>query len=136
MSVVILLFAAISLVRMTISLFTVGFKVDPAQVGVSPKIAVATMIVIFVINLLLLLPQVYVGVKGIKIAKEPTYSKTPSVWAVILLVFAAFGVISAISNISKQVNVVDNIFVLADHAIDVALYFFYVKYLNKVLKGE
>ncbi len=133
-SFLVLLFTAFSFIRMIIQLF-VGFEADPTQVGVSHEIIVATMIVVFVVGLILLLPQLYVGVKGMKIAKNPTSAKGHIVWAVILLVFSAFGIIATVSSIAEQVNVVDNVITLVDHALDVIVYCMYIKYANRVLKG-
>ena len=133
-SFLVLLFTAFSFIRMIIQLF-VGFEADPTQVGVSHEIIVATMIVVFVVGLILLLPQLYVGVKGMKIAKNPTSSKGHIVWAVILLVFSAFGIIATVSSIVEQVNVVDNVITLVNHALDVIVYCMYIKYANRVLKG-
>jgi uncharacterized membrane protein YhaH (DUF805 family) len=120
---------------MIIQIFVVGFEVDPAQVGASHEIVVVAMIITFVISLILLLPQLYVGVKGMKIAKNPTSSKGHIVWAVILLIFSAFGIISTVSSIAEQINVVDNVITLVDHALDVIVYCMYIKYANRVLKG-
>ena len=133
-SFLVLLFTAFSFIRMIIQLF-VGFEADPTQVGVSHEVIVATMIVMLVVGLILLLPQLYVGVKGMKIAKNPTSSKGHIVWAVILLVFSAFGIIATVSSIAEQVNVVDNVITLVDHALDVIVYCMYIKYANRVLKG-
>ena len=133
-SFLVLLFTAFSFIRMIIQLF-VEFEVGPTQVGVSHEIIVVTMIVMFVVGLILLLPQLYVGVKGMKIAKNPTSSKGHIVWAVILLVFSAFGIISTVTSIAEQINVVDNVITLVDHALDVIVYCMYIKYANRVLKG-
>lgn len=133
-SFLVLLFTAFSFIRMIIQLFF-GFEADPTQLGVSHEIIVATMIVMFVVGLILLLPQLYVGVKGMKIAKNPTSSKGHIVWAVILLVFSAFGIISTVTSIAEQINVVDNVITLVDHALDVIVYCMYIKYANRVLKG-
>lgn len=133
-SFLVLLFTAFSFIRMIIQVF-VGFEADPTQVGVSHEIIVVTMIVVFVVGLILLLPQLYVGVKGMKIAKNPTSAKGHIVWAVILLVFSAFGIISTVTSIAEQINVVDNVITLVDHALDVIVYCMYIKYANRVLKG-
>ena len=133
-SFLVLLFTAFSFIRMIIQVF-VGFEADPTQVGISHEIIVATRIVMLVVGLILLLPQLYVGVKGMKIAKNPTSSKGHIVWAVILLVFSAFGIIATVSSIAEQVNVVDNVITLVNHALDVIVYCMYIKYANRVLKG-
>jgi hypothetical protein len=88
-----------------------------------------------VVGLILLLPQLYIGVKGMKIAKNPTSSKGHIVWAVILLVFLAFGIISTVISIAEQINVVNDVITLFDHALDVIVYCMYIKYANRVLKG-
>ena len=134
-SFLVLLFTAFSFIRMIIQFFVVGFEVDPAQVGASHEFIVAAMLVMFVISLILLLPQLYVGVKGMKIAKNPTSTKGHIVWAVILLVFSAFSIISTVSSIAEQINIVDNIITLFDHALDVIVYCMYINYATRVLKG-
>ena len=134
-SFLVLLFTAFSFIRMIIQIFVVGFEVDPAQVDASHEIVVVTMIITFVISLILLLPQLYVGVKGMKIAKNPTSSKGHIVWAVILLVFSAFGIVFTVSSIPEQINVIDNVITLVDHALDVIVYCMYIKYAIRVLKG-
>jgi uncharacterized membrane protein YhaH (DUF805 family) len=120
---------------MIIQFFVGGFDIDPTQVGVSHELAKVVMIVTFVFSLILLLPQLYVGVKGMKMAKEPTSSKGHIVWAVILLIFAVFGMISTASSMAGNTSIVDNIIALVDHALDVIVYCMYIKYANRVLKG-
>ena len=134
-SFLVLLFTAFSFIRMLIQLFVVGFDADAAQVDASHELVVAAMIVLFVISMILLLPQLYMGIKGLKIAKNPTSSKAHIVWAVILLVFSAFSIISTVSSITEHVNVLDNVITLVDHALDVIVYCMYIKYANRVLKG-
>ena len=135
MAFLVLLFTAFSFIRMLIQLFVVGFDAAAAQVDASHELVVAAMIVLFVISMILLLPQLYMGIKGLKIAKNPTSSKAHIVWAVILLVFSAFSIISTVSSITEHVNVLDNVITLVDHALDVIVYCMYIKYANRVLKG-
>ena len=134
-SFLVLIFTALSFIRMAIQCFVVGFEVDPAEVGASHELVVVMMVVMFVISMVLLLPQLYVGVRGMKIAKNPTSTKGHIVWAVILLIFSAFGIISTVSSIAEQVNILDNVITLFDHALDVIVYCMYIKYANRVLKG-
>lgn len=134
-SFLVLLFTAFSFVRMLIQLFVVGFEVDPEQAGVSRELVLAVMIGMFVLSMILLLPQLYVGIKGMKIAKTPNRSKGHIVWAVILLIFAAFSIISTATGIVGSVNVADDVIGLVDHALDVIVYCMYIKYANQVLKG-
>jgi uncharacterized BrkB/YihY/UPF0761 family membrane protein len=134
-SLLVLIFTALTLLRLLIQCFTVGFEGDPEQAGVSQELMVAAVVVAFVINLIALLPQLYIGVKGMKIAKEPASTKGHIVWAVILLVFAVFSIISTASSIVSQTNILDNVIVIVDHALHVLVYCAYIKYANQVLKG-
>ena len=52
-----------------------------------------TKIVLFSVALLLTLPNIYIGIKGLRIAKKPNLSKGHIVWAIILLVFASLSLI-------------------------------------------
>ena len=51
--------------------------------GASENILLITKIFIVAVSVLLLLPQIYVGIKGLIIAKKPTRTKAHIVWAVI-----------------------------------------------------
>ena len=81
----------------------------------------------------MLLPQLYIGIKGLKIAKRPDSSKGHIIWGVILVVFAACGLISplvaflqgdgeAFANASEFLSIAVDVTVLAGYvknAIDV-----------------
>ena len=53
------------------------------------NILLITKIIVLVVSLLLTLPNIYIGIKGLLIAKEPNSSKGHIIWAIILLAFAA-----------------------------------------------
>ena len=57
--------------------------------GAPENILPITKIVLFSVALLLTLPNIYIGIKGLRIAKKPNSSKGHIVWAIILLAFAA-----------------------------------------------
>lgn len=134
-SVLVLLFTAFTLIRMMFELFLVPPTIDPEQTGFSSEVILITTIVLFVINLVLLIPQIFVGVRGLKIAKTPASTKGHIVWAVILLVFAALAFVSTIFDLAGSKNIIDDIIALADHALDVTVYCMYIKYARKVLQG-
>jgi hypothetical protein len=120
---------------MTVEVLVTGFGTGDNTLGVSRELVIATMIALFVISLILLIPQIYVGVRGIKIAKAPEAKKGHIVWAVILLVFSVFGIFSPISNIMANVSVLDNMIALCDQLLDVIVYCMYIKYSTQVLKS-
>lgn len=61
--------------------------------GAPENILPITKIVLFSVALLLTLPNIYIGIKGLRIAKKPNSSKSHIVWAIILLVFASLSLI-------------------------------------------
>ena len=133
-SFLVLLFTAVTLIRLAVRFFVVGFDVDPSQVNASRELILIATIILFVINLICLIPQTYVGIRGIKIAENPTSTKGHIVWAVILLAFAVFSIIHTSIGIAESKKLTDSIFVLADHSLDVIVYCMYIKYANQVLK--
>ena len=68
MSICILICTAITLVRLVLELVYAGVK---GQFEASKGIVLASLIITFVIAFIILLPQIYVGLKGLKIAKNP-----------------------------------------------------------------
>jgi hypothetical protein len=129
MSEIILICLAFSFIRTILEVLLVNVNVDNA----SNQFIIIAKIMLCVIYAVLYLPQVYIGVKGIKVAKNPDSSKAHIVWAVIFIVFAVFAAISAVSGLIKAENVTENIFGLIDAVIDLGLYFFYVKFAKQVL---
>ena len=130
-SEIILILLTFSFVRSILEVFLTKVTVD----NVPTQFLIIAKIILCVVYAVLYIPQVFVGVKGIKVAKNPDSSKAHIVWAVIFLVFAIFAAVSAISGLIKAENVTENIFGLIDAAIDLVAYFFYVKFAKQVLAG-
>ena len=103
--------------------------------NIPTQFLIIAKIMLCVIYALLYAPQVYIGVKGIKVANAPDSSKAHIVWAVIFLVFALLSIISSVSGLIKAEDVTSNIFVLIDATIDFVLYLFYVKFAKQVLSA-
>jgi hypothetical protein len=103
--------------------------------GASENILLITKIFIVAVSVLLLLPQIYVGIKGLIIAKKPTCTKAHIVWAVILLVFAAVGVVDPIVGLINGGGVYDNVKSLSGIALELVVYYDYIKYAREVRKG-
>ena len=103
--------------------------------GAPDNILLITKIFLVSISLLLLLPQVYVGIKGLRIAKNPNSSKGHIVWAVILLVFAVLGIIDPIVNLAKSGDTFNDIRSLSSIVLEIVIYFEYIKYAREVRKS-
>ena len=61
--------------------------------GAPEYILLITKIFVFAVSLLLTLPNIYIGIKGLRIAKKPNSSKGHIVWAIILLVLASLSLV-------------------------------------------
>lgn len=132
LATLILALSGLSLIRMIVDVIRGGFKIENTQ-GYSEGILMAAMIVTCVLGFILLLPQIYVGIKGIKVSNTPDSSKAHIVWAIILLVCAVIGTISAVSSLARaEGDAISNVFELANRVLDVAMYFLFVKYAKQV----
>lgn len=129
MSEIILICLAFSFIRTILEVLLVNVNVDNA----STQFIIIAKIMLCVIYALLYAPQIYIGVKGIKVANTPDSSKAHIVWAVIFLIFAVLSIISSVSGLIKAEDVTGNIFVLIDATIDFVLYILYVKFAKQVL---
>ena len=126
----ILILLAVSFVRSILEIFLTDVKID----GVSEGLIIASKIILCVLfAMIIFIPQIYIGVKGIKIAKNPTDSKSHIVWAVIFVIFAFISAISAIVDMVNTGDIAANIFVLIDGVVDIALYLCYIVYAKRVL---
>lgn len=129
MSEIILICLAFSFIRSILEVFLIN--VDPNN-GNDLYIIIAK-IVLCVIYTVFYIPQIYIGIKGIKVAKNPDSSKAHIVWAVIFLAFAVLGAISSTWNMIDTKDIVGNILGLINAVVDITLYFLYVKYAKQVL---
>ena len=129
----VLFLAALSFVRMIVNVFKTDFKSAGVQAGVSEEIASIAMIVTCVIGFALLLPQIYVGVKGVKVANNAGDSKAHIVWAIILGIFAVMGLASPIKAMLSG-DLLLNLLDVISRAIDVLAYTLYTVFAIKVAK--
>ena len=65
------------------------------------------------------------GIKGLKIAKNPDTSKAHIVWAMILLVLTAISILSAIGEMAKSADLIMDILGVAALVCSGLLYGFY-----------
>ena len=131
-SFVVLVFVVFSLLNIATELFFGEFNNALIPDGAPENILQITKIFAFVVSFILLLPQIYIGVKGLRIAKKPNASKGHIVWASILFVFALLGLIDPILNLLNQGSVYENISALLSVLIEVIVFFEYIKYAKAV----
>lgn len=133
-SIVILLFAGFSLLQIVASLLFGELNNAAIPEGSPSNILLITKIILLCISVVLLIPGVYVGIKGLKAAKKPDSSKGHIVWATILLVLAVLSLAApALSFISKA-EASDSFGALFSVLLEIVIYFDYIKYAKAVAK--
>ena len=139
-SIVVLILAAFSVVRSILQVILTDYDKlyldalvkDPAT---TKAIVTAGAIITVVVSLILVLPQVFVGYRGMKVAKNPDSKKGFIVWAWILLVLAGIGVISGIVSLVNSSDILGTITSIADALLDAVIFFCVIHYAKIVQKG-
>ena len=135
MSILVLAYTAITLIRLIVEAAFTNFNIRNLPDNVAEGFAMVLRVMLCVISFILLLPQIYIGVKGIKIAKKPDSSKGHLVWAIILAAFAVLSISTPVSNIMQGVNVGANLVELIGLSVDILLFVTYAVCAGRVLKA-
>lgn len=133
-SLAILALAGLTLINIVSELLVGEFNNTEIPAGSPDNILLIAKIVLMAVSLLCLLPQVYIGIKGLKVAKNPDSSKAHIMWGTILLALAIVGLVSPLIAIFQQDAVFENVSELLSIAIEVAFFYDYVKYAKAVAK--
>ena len=135
-SIIVLLLAGLSLINIVFELFfgklNEEMKNAPLPEGSPENIIQIAQIFILVISLLVILPQVYIGIKGIRMAKKPNSSKAHIIWAIILLVITVLGMVSPLLAALQGNDVFANGSEFLSIAVDVMILYEYVKFARAV----
>lgn len=135
-SEIILILAVFSLVRMVVELCLYGTKAPNIPIeGATGQSVRITVIVTSVIAFLLLLPNFYVGIKGMEQAEKPTGKRAHIVWAIILAVLSLIATITAIVDITKGFSV-GKLLAVLDMAVDTALFIMYYLTATKIANNK
>ena len=127
-SILVLALAGVSLLEVVTELL---FGELNSAEGYDAGIVMATKIILLVVSLVTMIPQIYIGVKGLRIAKKPDASKAHIIWAMILFVISALSLISPVITMVKQGSFSDFSSLLS-LLVDVMIYFEYVMYARQV----
>lgn len=131
-SILILAFVAIELIRAVVELCVNGIPQIPNIPADIQQIFETFMIVVFVIVLLFYIPEVYMGIKGIKVANNPTVrGRGHIVWAVIFIIFSIIGTISSVYELTQVFNL-DNAINVIDPVVNLLVYIFYYRFASKI----
>lgn len=135
-SILVLVIVAIELIRSIIELCIAGVpNASEIPGGATEGMVRASYIIAFVLVFILAIPEIYVGIKGIKIANGAKSGKAHIVWAVILAILACVSLISAIVGMFSNFSV-DDIFDVLGAAVHLALFVFYYVYACRVAKEK
>jgi hypothetical protein len=133
-SILVLALAATTLINVVAELLLWNTEDFVLPDGSPDNILLITQILVLAISALILLPQVYIGIKGLCIVKKPNASRGHIVWATILLVFAAISALSPVLNIITMSDVGGNASLLLSTAVDIIIYWDYVKHAKAIAK--
>ena len=139
-SIVVLALAGLSLLNIIFELFfgELNKELNSAVIpdGAPDNIVLIAQIFVLIISILLLLPHLYIGIKGLKIAKNPDASKGHIVWGIILIVLTVIEFFSPLlALIQGNGGAFANISEMCSIAVDIFVLFEYVKYARAVRNG-
>ena len=133
-SIVVLVLAGVSILQIVCELLFGELNNATIPEGAPENILLITRIFLLSFALLLTSPGIYIGIKGLRIAKKPNSSKGHIVWGIILLVLASLSLISPVVDIINNGFKYDNISEFLSIAVEVTVFFEYVKYAIAVRK--
>ena len=102
--------------------------------GAPENILRITKIFLFSLSLLITLPNIYIGIKGLRIAKNPNPSKGHIVWGIILFVFASLSLIGTVVDCISSGFQYEGITAFSSILVEAAVLFEYVQYAIAVRK--
>ena len=132
LSIVVLAFAGLTALNIVFELIFGEINNAAIPEGSPDNILLIAKIFLVVLSFIILLPQVYIGIKGIKVANKPDNSRGHIVWGIILFVLSLVGLISPVMAIFKREDIFSNLSALFSGAVDAAILFAYVKYARSV----
>ena len=126
--------AVFSLLQIVSKLLYGELNNDVIPEGAPENILPITKIVLFSVALLLTLPNIYIGIKGLRIAKKPNSSKGHIVWAIILLVFASLSLIEQGVGFIHDGFKFENISAFCSSVVEVTVFVEYIRLAIAVRK--
>ena len=135
-SIVVLIFAGVSVLNIVSELLFGDLNNAEIPAGSPDNILLITKIILLAVSFVLLLPQIYIGLKGLKLAKYPDSSRLHIVIGIILLVLTAVDLISPMISVIKMESVFQNVSEFLGVIVEVMVYYEYVKYARAVSQGR
>ena len=124
-------FAVMAVVSIGLELYF-GFNNAAAPEGASDNILDITKAFVFAVSLIMLLPQFYVGIKGIRVSKNPDSSKGHIVWGIILFIITLVAAVSSIIELVAQDPMQRDYTIIFDPIFEAIIYFAFLVNAFKV----
>ena len=102
--------------------------------GSPANILLITKIFVLCVSALLMIPSIYVGIKGLKVAKNPDASRAHIIWAVILFALSVVSLVEPLLGVIGQENTRENVDSLLSILVSVSVYFDFIKEARAVRK--
>ena len=134
-SIAVLALAVFSLIEIASELFFGDLGQAMIPEGAPENILLITQIILFAFALVLTLPSVYMGIKGLRMAKNPNLSKGHIVWAIILLALASFGLIGHVVGFIQNGFNFENISAFLSVAVEAFVFAEYIRFAIAVRKS-
>ena len=103
--------------------------------GSSVILQLIVRLIMAAVTLVYVLPQIYMGVKGLRIAKNPAPAKAHVVWVWILLVIAIPGLIEPVTAALQPGGLAENVVALIIGLLSIVIYFAYIRCARAVAKA-
>ena len=133
-SVAILAFAVFTLLELVSEILLGELNNVEIPAGAPSNVLLITKIILLCISVLFTLPSLYVGFKGLKMAKTPDNSKGHIVWAKILFVLAVLSLAAPVFGFINKADGVETLGGLFSILFEIVIYFDYIKHAAAVAK--
>lgn len=133
-SIVVLLYVIGEIFRLIFQLILEDFSDAPIPEGSPENVLLIAKIVFGVIASVIMLPQIYVGIKGLMVAKNPTSSERHIFWAKVLFVISLISTVITALSLIEPGNTFDDIGNTMIAALEAFVYYDYIRYAKIVAK--
>lgn len=139
-SIFVLVIAGLALIRLSIqtifgNIFTVKTLPEIPE-GMTEELAktvmLVTQIAAWAISLVAILPQLFIGLRGLKNAKGPMDVHGHITWAKVMFVFSIIGTVSSFFTLFSSKDLFNDILSLLITAVDIFVFFLFIKYANQI----
>ena len=134
-SAIVLVFTGLTFLRTAVEYLFADQGIAILPDGSSAILQLIVRLIMVAIALVFVLPQIYMGVKGLRIAKNPAPAKAHVVWAWILLVIAILGLIEPVTAALQPGGLAGNVGALIQGLLSIVIYFAYIRCARAVAKA-